>query len=166
MLQHYKAIIIGTSLTGKTTLIRYLRKISNLQTQEIDEELTKLNGGSYPQDDTYKNSILVPQIIAKVLEMENILFFTNAHYFTPSDLETARQKGFKIIQLFVDKKELKKRNRQRMQNEGYEDHSRWFDSMLEYQKEINDKKLVDKVIEANKPVEEIAKELITFLQQV
>lgn len=165
MQQQYKAIIIGTSLAGKTTLIRYLRKIGNLQIQEIDEELTQLNGGSYPKDDSYKNTVLAPQIKAKVLLNENILFFTNAHYFTSEDLETARQKGFKIVQLFVDKGELEKRNKRRMKNEGYDDHSQWFDSMLQYQKEIKDKGLVDKVIETNKPVEKVAHELISYTQQ-
>ena len=164
MQQQYKVIIIGTSLTGKTMLIRYLREKSNLQIQEIDEELTKLNGGSFPKDDNYKNTVLVPQVKAKVLLNENILFFTNAHYFTPEDLLTVRQKGFKIVQLFLNKEELEKRNKQRVQNEGYEDHSRWFDSMLKYQKEIKDKGLIDKVIETNKPVEEVAQELMTFLQ--
>ena len=165
-MQHpYKAIVIGTSLTGKTTLIDYLRKNGNQQIQEIDEELTQLNGGGFPKDDNYKNTVLAPQIKAKVLLNENVLFFTNAHYFTPEDLETAHQKGFKIVQLFVDKDELDKRNKQRMENEDYQDHSQWFNSMLEYQKEIIDKGLVDKVIETNKSVEEVAKELISFLQQ-
>ena len=76
---------------------------------------------------------------------------------------TKGSKGFKIVQLFLNKEELEKRNKQRVQNEGYEDHSQWFDSMLEYQKDIKDKGLVDKVINTNKPVEEAAQELITFL---
>ncbi len=163
-MQHYKAIIIGTSLTGKTTLIRHLRKTYNLQIQEIDEEIIRLNGGYWPKDDNYKNSVLVPQIKESVLLHDDILFFTNAHYFSVSDLETARQNGFKIIQLFVDKEELEKRNKSRMEKERYEDHSQWFDSMLGYQKEIKDKGLVDKVIGTNKPVEEIAQELTAFLQ--
>ena len=77
MQQQYRAIISGTSLTGKTTLIRYLRKLGNLQIQEIDEELVQLNGGSYPKDDNYKNTVLTPQIKAKVLMEEKILFFSN-----------------------------------------------------------------------------------------
>lgn len=165
-MQQYKAIIIGTSLTGKTTLIRYLRRKSNFHIQEIDEKLTQLNGGHWPKDDNYKNTVLVPQIKSKVLLNENILFFSNAHYFTPSDLQSAREKRFKIIQLFVNKEELEKRNKNRMGNEGYEDHSQWFDEMLQYQKEIKNNGLVDKVIETNRSVEEVAEELLTFLQKV
>jgi len=127
--------------------------------------LTRLNGGHYPKDENYKNAVLTPQIKSKVLLRNSILFFTNAHYFTPADLQTARHRGFKIVQLFVDKRELEKRNKHRMENEGYEDHSQWFDSMLQYQKEIHDEGFVDKVIETNKPIEEVAQELIAFLQQ-
>lgn len=161
-----KAIVVGTSLSGKTTLIKYLRKNTKLNVREIDEELTQLNGGHWPKDDNYKNTVLVPQIKENILSNDDILFFTNAHYFTSSDLVAAHQKGFKVVQLFVDKEELEKRNKNRMKNEGYEDHSQWFDSMLQYQKEIKNKGLVDKVIETNKLVEMIAQELITFLEQV
>lgn len=164
MEKNYKAIVIGTSLTGKSKLIRYLRETSNTQIQEIDEELTRLNGGSYPKDDNYKNTILAPQIKREILNRVNVLFFTNTHYFSEKDLEMFRNKGFKIIQLFVNKQEVEKRNKNRMDNEGYEDHSQWFDGMLGYQKEMREKGLVDKVIKTNKPVEEIAQELKSFMQ--
>ena len=164
MRKNYKALIIGVSLTGKSTLIRYLRKTNaSFPVQEIDEELERLNGGSYPKDDTYKNTILAPQIKNEILNKENILFFTNAHYFTFEDLEKARSKGFKIIQLSLDKVELERRNTYRMAHEGYEDHSHWLDAMLAYQKEISEKGLVDTVIETNKSVEKIAEEFLTSL---
>ena len=157
-----KLLIIGSSLTGKTTLIKYLRDIHNMKVQEIDEELNRLNGGSFPKDMAYKNNILVPKIKKEVLNKDKIIFFTTAHYFTSEDIKIARLIGFKIIQLFVKKDELEKRNKRRMKNEGYEDHSQWFDGMLQYQKEMKDKGLV---VEANKPVEDVAQELIAFLQQ-
>ena len=163
MRQQCKAIIIGTSLTGKTTLIKYLRKTSSLPIQEIDEELVQLNNGIYPKEDNYKNTVLVPQIKTKILASKSVLFFTNAHYFTPQDLQKARHKGFKIVQLFVGKEELERRNKKRMASEGYEDHSQWFDSMLEYQKEIKEQGLVDKTIKTDKLVKKIAQELVDFL---
>lgn len=164
MHEKYKVIIIGTSLTGKTTLIRFLRETTDLHIQEIDEEISKLNGGEWPKDMEYKNKIIIPPIIANVLAAKKIIFLTNTSYFSPKDLQIARDKGFKIIQLFVDKQELEKRNRQRMQNEGYEDHSQWFDSMLQYQKDIKEKGLVDGIINTDKPVEEIAEEFLNILR--
>ena len=56
-----KAIIIGASLSGKTTVIRELRKISKIPISEIDEKLTEMNGGTYPADSNYKNNILAPK---------------------------------------------------------------------------------------------------------
>lgn len=166
IINQYKAIIIGASLTGKTTLIKYLRNTTNLNIQEIDEDLTSLNNGSYPKDDNYKNTNLAPKIKALVLDKEKVLFFTNTHYFSSKELQSARQKGFKIIQIVIDKDELIKRNKQRVMHEGYENHSQWFDSMLKYQKEMKDKRLIDKVIKTNKPVEVIAQELIAFLDKL
>jgi len=164
-MQKYKAIIIGTSLTGKTTTITHLRKTTKLPLREIDEELTKANGGTFPHDHIYKDIVLVPAVKTQILASDNIIFFTNAQYFTIEDLQKARQKGLKIIQFFADKEVLLQRNKQRMRDEGYEDHSRWLDAMFAYQKEIKDKGLVDAVIETNKPVEDVAKELITVLNK-
>ena len=45
-----KSLIIGSSLTGKTTLVKYLRDNLNMEVQEIDEELNRLNGGKFPTD--------------------------------------------------------------------------------------------------------------------
>jgi len=160
-----KSLIIGSSLTGKTTLVKYLRDNLNMEVQEIDEELNRLNGGKFPTDMEYKNNVLVPKIKQEVLDKNKIIFFTNVHYFTPEDIVSARQRGFKIILLFVDREELEIRNKHRMENEGYEDQSHWLDGQLHYQKEIEDKKLIDIAIETNKPVEDIVQELVTFLQQ-
>lgn len=155
-----KIIVIGTSLSGKTTIVRYLRSATKLNISEIDEELTNLNGGQYPTDIYNKNDVLVPKIIEKILSLDNIIFFTNTDYFTVEVLKKAKNKGFKIFQLKLDFYELNKRNVIRIKDEGYEDLSRWFNDMLEYQQTVKDAGLVDKVIDANKSIKEIVKELL------
>ena len=135
-----KAIIIGTSLSGKTTLIRYLRSHTQLPLLEIDEELVRVNNGEYP----------------------NIVFFTNTDYFSVESLTEARAKGFKIIQLNLDADKMRERNESRIKNEGYDDLSQYFEGMVKYQAEIREKHLVDTVIDAEKPVEAIAEELLTM----
>lgn len=159
-----KSLIIGSSLAGKTTLIKFLRGNFNIEVQEIDEELNRLNGGTFPKDMEYKNNVLIPKIKQEVLNKDKIIFFANVHYFTPEDIVVARQRGFKIILLHVDRDELETRNKYRVKNEGYKDQSQWFNAQLQHQKEIIDKGLVDRVIETNRSVEDIAQELITFLQ--
>lgn len=158
-----KSIIIGTSLSGKTTLVRYLRDNTKLPVLEIDEELTRLNNGQYPTDNKLKHAVLAPQVVKDVLGRDNIVFFTNTDYFALDDLEAAREKGFKIIQLSLDLEELNKRNKFRVENEGYSDLGKWFGCMIEYQKTIKDKGLVDKIVDAKQTTEKVVEDLLQFL---
>ncbi|EKD58103.1 MAG: hypothetical protein ACD_57C00031G0011 [uncultured bacterium] len=158
-----KAIVIGTSLSGKTTLIRYLRRTSNLPLLEVDEELTRLNNGIYPIDDEYKHTVLAPQIIKNILSRDNVVFFSNTDYFTFEDIKVARYNNFQIIQLSLDLKELQNRNKSRVEKDGYSDLSQWLEGMVNYQIQLKKAWLVDKVIDANQSTEDIAKELIEYL---
>lgn len=158
-----KVIVIGISTTGKTTLVKYLRQHTKLRVSEIDEELTKLNHGKFPFDDNYRNEALGPQVVQKVLQSDNIIFFTNTDYFSINDLITAKNNGFKIIQLKLSTDDLKKRNAYRVKREGYEDHTHWFGGMLAYQEKIRNKKIVDKIINAHQLTKKIAEDLLTFL---
>lgn len=160
-----KAIIIGTSLSGKTTLVKYLHPQSNLSLLEMDDELARVNNGKYPEDVKYKHNVLAPQIIKDLLNLKKIVFFTNTDYFTGEDLKTAKDKGFKIIQLEVSLDELKRRNEIRVQKEGKDDWSRWFEGMLKSQRDIKEKGLVDKVIPMNQPIKDVARDLLTFLAE-
>ena len=157
--EQMKALVIGTSLSGKTTIIRHLRPKSTVPILEMDEELKILNKGEYPEDIEYKLKVLTPKIIDKILNRKNIIFFTNTDYFTIDDLLTAKKKGFKIIQLELDLDQLKKRNEYRVKKEGYEDLGKWFKGMLQYQEVLRNKGIVDKIIHADQPVENIVKEI-------
>lgn len=159
-----KAIIIGTSLSGKTTLVKYLHLQNNLPLLEMDDELSRINNGEYPDDVKYKHDVLAPQIIKNILNRREIVFFTNTDYFTDEDIKTAKDKGFKIIQLEASLDELKRRNKIRVQKEARDDWSRWFEGMLKYQKDIKEKGLVDNVLIMNQPTEDIARDLLTFLE--
>jgi tRNA A37 N6-isopentenylltransferase MiaA len=154
-----KIIVIGPSLSGKTTLTKELRKNNNLPISEMDEELTTLNGGEYPPNIDYKNDVLVPKIIRKILKQKEIIFFTNTNYFSEKDLKKAKNLGFKIIQLNVEYQELKKRNSKRVEDEKYEDLSLWLKGMLTYQKKILEKGLVDEVINGNQAISQIINQL-------
>ena len=158
-----KVIVIGPSLSGKTTVIRQLCLITEIPVFEMDEELTKLNKGSYPTESEYKQKALAPKVIDRILNKENIIFFTNTDYFSVDDLVTAKLKGFEIIQLVLDFEKLMKRNEQRVKNEGYEDLSKWFRGMLKYQEILREKGLVDKIIQADQPVTNIVKEILKTL---
>lgn len=158
-----RAIIIGSSLSGKTTLKNFLQSKIETPILEIDDELSRINGGKYPTDDNYKHQILAPKIIKEILNKDDIIFFTNTDYFTEDELKKAQKKGFKIIQLEVTLEDLKKRSEVRVKEEGRDDWSQWLEGMLKYQKEIKDKGLVDKVISMSQPIEKAKEELLAYL---
>lgn len=160
-----KVIIIGTSLSGKTTLIRLLRSQADFPISEMDEELTLINGGEYPADAKFKHEVLTPKVVKKIFDLEKIVFFTNTNYISIEDLSEAKKQGFKVIQLDLSLDELMRRNESRMKNEGYDDMGQWLEGMLQYQREIKKAGLVDKLIDANKSTELIAKELTDFIGQ-
>jgi hypothetical protein len=158
-----KVIVIGASTVGKSTLLKYLKGSTKLPIDESDDVLTAMNGGVYPEDNDYKMNVLAPKMIDDVLGRDEVIFFSNTHYFTEEDLKKAQERGFRIIQLVVDKEEMIKRNRYRKEFEGYDDLSKYFDDMISYQKEIYEKGLVDAVIDTNTSVEVIA---VEFLRQL
>ncbi len=154
-----KGIIIGASLSGKTTVVRYLRSNTSISVSEMDEELTKLNNGKYPTDVEHKHKSLAPKVIKDLLNREDVLFFTNTDYFLLDDLRKAKDKGFKIIQLELGLDELNTRNRNRKKKEGYDDLSEWFEGMVVYQEKIRNAGVVDIVIDASQSVKKISEEI-------
>ncbi len=160
----YKAIIIGTSLSGKTTVVRYLRQTTAYKVSEIDEELTTLNGGTFPMDANHKNKVLFPEILKNLSTQSEILFFTNAWYFEPKDLKKLKRDCFKILQLSTSMDILLARNKERIKT-GYEDMTKYLDDMLEYQKEIYDLGLVDSVIDAKQQIEKVTSDILQAIQE-
>lgn len=136
-----KAIIIGASTTGKSTLIKHLRENTDLVLDEMDDMLTRMNDGVYPKDGDYRHKVLEPRIVREVLDKDNIVFFTNTHIFSAKDLKQAHKVGFIIIQLLLPREKMKSRNRSRMEHEDYDDVSMYFKYMIEYQEEIRIREL-------------------------
>jgi predicted kinase len=158
-----KAIIIGPSLSGKTTVVRYLRENYDFSVSEIDEELSEINGGNFPKDTKKKHNVLAPKVIKQILTLPNILFFTNTDYFSDQQLTDAKKLGFTIVQLDLNLADLKKRNKYRMENEGYDDMNQWLKGMVEYQNQIFNKGIVDQRIDATQPTGKIVKDLLDYL---
>ena len=157
-----KIIVIGASTTGKSTLIRSLKEKISLPLFEMDEELKKLNGGIFPSDFDQKMH-LSALVISNILERSEVVFLTNTNYFTKDDLLLAQEKGFFVVQLVLPREEMEKRNRNRVENEGYDDLSRHFENMIHYQEEIQKDNLVDSVIETNNSMENIEKEFLALV---
>ncbi len=155
-----KILVIGPQLSGKTTLVRYLRQHTNLNASEIDEEILAANGGVWPSDNDYKDDVLIPEIYQKVAKQEHIIFFAN--YFYPlSQVEMFKDHGFTVVQLKLSYDEMLRRNHDRMEHEGYEDATPWLKGQLENHEEILAAGLIDKTIDATLPTAEITNQLLS-----
>lgn len=154
-----KGIVIGASLSGKTTVVKHLRSNTDISVLEMDEELTRLNNDKYPTSVKHKHESLAPKIIKDLLNKKDVLFFTNTDYFSLNDLRKAKDKGFKIVQLELSLDELDKRNKDRVKNEGYDDLNEWLEGMVIYQEKIRNAGVVDIIIDARVSVEKISERI-------
>ncbi len=158
-----KLLILGPQCSGKTTLKKYLSKHhSDLPVAEEDEMFTDLNGGEYPQDIEYKEKTLRPQLEDKIKQADNIIFLTS--YCSLPLLTELKSKGFKVVQLVLEKDEFQRRNEKRMREEGYADANTWAKEVFGFHQEVRDKGLIDLEIEADQPIEIVAQKLVNFLE--
>jgi len=160
-----KIIVIGASMSGKTTLVKYFRSNLDVLVTEVDEELTKINGGEFPSDIEKKTKVLFPLVAKDILTREKIVFFTNTDYFTINELRMAKEKGFKVIQLNLSAEKLLERNKNRVEKEGYEDLSKWVDGMLEYQEMLFKEGIVDRVVNADAKIDKIARDILGVIEE-
>jgi adenylate kinase family enzyme len=154
-----KLLVIGPQLSGKTTLARYLREHTDLNISEVDEEILAANDGTWPSDNEYKDKVLIPGIYQRMAQLDNTVFFAN--YFAPlSQAEAFRDAGFGVVLLELPYEEMLRRNKHRMEHEGYDDATQWLMGQLENHKEIREAGLVDQVINATLPTPQVAQLLI------
>lgn len=159
-------IIIGASTTGKTTIAKHLgQELPELPIQEADAILTNLNGGAYPQDTELKMKKLAPTMVKQVLAQPEIIFFTNTDYFTIQDLAAARNDSFRVVLLQLAKKKMLERNQQRVAEDGYDDLSSYFDSMLDYQQKIIDAEMVDQIVDCDQTIEKVVAQIKRIVTQ-
>jgi len=157
-MENYKLIILGPQCSGKTTLKKYLQEQDpRLPLVEEDEFFVELNGGEYPQDIEYKEKTLRPKLEDKIRQSDNLIFLTS--YCNPELLKELKSKGFKVVQLVLEIDEFNRRNEKRMKEQGYADANTWAKEVFDFHKEVIDKNLVDKQIDATLPIEEIAKNM-------
>jgi predicted ABC-type ATPase len=154
----YKIIVLAPSAGGKSTLMRYLRKYTDLHISETDEEVLKANSNIWPTDNNYKNQVLVPQTTEEIIKKEDIIFF--ASYIPTELIRKAKENGFRIIVINLTLEQLAERNKKRMNEENYDDATPWFKGQLDDYQRLSEEDLIDEKINGNQPVLQIAEEII------
>lgn len=157
-MKNHKVIILGPQCSGKTTIKRYLENNHSLNLIEEDELFTQLNDGEYPQDIEYKENILRPKLNQIISTSENMIYITS--YLDIELLKEFKSKGYKIIQLELDRKEFNLRNEKRMKEHGADDANVWADQIFDFHKRVKEQGFVDKGIDAGQSVENVAKEIV------
>ncbi len=159
-MQQTSAIIIGSPLVGKTTLVKYIRTHSPLKMMELDEEIIKENNGFWPKDEKRRTKLL-EQVTDKLLASNDFIFFTS--YFPKAGIQELKEKGILVIQLTLPLEELLRRNDQRMKENDEPSTEEYIHQNLEFQTEIKDEGFVDHIISANTTTENIAERIFKLL---
>lgn len=158
---NYKLILLAPSAGGKSTLMRYLREHTDLHVLETDEEVMKANNNVWPEDNSYKDQVLLPKITEEVIKQDNVLFI--ASYIPTNLIRKARQQGFKVIVLKITLEELQRRNAKRMDQESYEDANPWHKGQLEDYKRLSEEGLIDGTIDGHQSTSQIAEEIVKLI---
>lgn len=88
-----KNIVLAPSAGGKSTLMKYLREHTDFNVREMDEEVIRENDGKWPDDNNYKDQVLVPKIVNEILSENNVLYL--ASYVPEHLIIKARNTGLK-----------------------------------------------------------------------
>lgn len=141
--------------------MKYMREHTDFNILEMDEEVMRENGNKWPNDNIYKDQVLVPKIVRKILKEDDVLYLAS---YVPEDLLIqARTQGFKVLLLDVSMKELIRRNRERIDIEHYADASPWLQLQIDTFAKLKDRGLLDMVIDGNDSTKDIASAISNYV---
>jgi adenylate kinase family enzyme len=153
-----KLFIFGAQCAGKTTIVRSLATKTAMPIIEMDDEIMRLNNGVWPKDLKYKERVLDLQVYKLVTDIPNVIFLEN--HMSVEQTRKLKEAGFSVLLIEVRKDELLRRNRQRVQEEKYDDASKWIEMQLENIDELQKNHLIDSVIDGERPSDEVAQEIV------
>lgn len=155
-----KLIILAPSAGGKSTLLRYLRENTDLPVFEMDEEVMTANGNRWPDDNDYKDKVLVPKIVKGILDKPEAVYL--ASYVPEELLKKAQTNGFQIALINVSLDELIQRNKKRMEVENYADSTPWLQLQLDTFNKLDENGLIDSQIDGHQNTASIANDIIAL----
>ncbi len=98
-----KLVLLGLSGSGKSTVAPGLGRALGLELLEIDDETTRLNGGTWPKSEALIDA-LFERIVPRVLQMDAVLFVTS--WLDPEEITAFYEHGFAIVELHATFEEL------------------------------------------------------------
>lgn len=169
-MKDYKIILLGSQCSGKSTIISYLQKTTDLVCIDHDEEIKRKNDGVYPSDHQYVANEVQPAIEDNVLKMGKVIYSASFwglgkdRLIHDEKIELAIENGFSFVNLKTDKAVLLARNTDRVANAKYDDASGAFDWYQSVYDDMKNKNYFDLEIDTDQSVENITKELIAYIE--
>jgi hypothetical protein len=149
---------MGIACAGKTTLVRHLRACSTLHVADLDDEIARVNGGTWPDIPT-KNTVVLPKVLAEVGAMSDIVVFGSL----PLDrIQELRAAGFGTALLEVSEGELRRRHAVRLAEEGWT-NVEWFDHEQSLIRDLRAHDVFDHVIDGERTVASTADDIMALV---
>lgn len=154
-------VIYGAPAVGKTTLVAYLRNHSDLKIMELDEEIKKENKGVWPEPAEYRNREITPKVLERVAWEPGGVFVTSG--LNKQFISIIKNNGGKVALLYLSREKLIERNNKRMSEIGHDVLVQIEQNLLDQEK-LKKEVGFDYIIDANRPVDQIAGEVLKILK--
>jgi hypothetical protein len=158
-----KIFVFAVQCGGKTTLAKCLRGSTSHEVMEMDDEIMRLNGGSWPRDMQHKVTNLEPIVYDNASARHDVIFMDS--HLAAERATKLKESDFKILYVELSRDELTRRNKHRFDSGSQDDASRWIDMELKNAEELRDKGMFDYTINGEQPTEKIAEELLGYISK-
>jgi len=156
-----RLFVLGIACAGKTTLVRHLRAGSTLAVVDLDDEIGRVNGGTWPDIPT-KNNVVLPKVLAEVRAMPDVVLFGSLPVDRTQELRAA---GFVTALLDVSEAELRRRHAARLAEEGWT-NVQWFEHEQSVLRDLRAHDVFDHVIAGEGPVASIADDIMKLVRSL
>ena len=150
--------VLGAPCSGKTTIAGRLRG-TGIEVIDTDDEIVRLNGGSWP-DIEMKNERLLPLVLDAAVALDEVIVLNS--YLPLASTRQLRERGFSVALLDVSDAELRRRDAVRFAAEGWTNRE-WFDWHQEVIREHHDAGLIDHLIDGEQSPQRVAAALVALL---
>jgi hypothetical protein len=153
--------VVGISCAGKSTLTRRLRACSSLNVVDMDDEIARVNGGTWPDIPT-KNEVVLPKVLENLRAVPDVVLFGSLPVGRTQEL---REAGFCTALLAVSEAELRRRHAVRLDEEGWT-NVQWFEYEQSVLRDLRDHDVFDVVVDGEQTVAEVAGDILALVEDL
>jgi hypothetical protein len=154
-----RIFLLGAPCAGKTTIAGPLRA-AGVTTIDTDDEIVRLNGGSWP-DIEAKNERFLPMVIEAAARLAEVVLLNS--YMPVERTRQLRDQDFVVALLEVPEDELRRRDQIRLEAEGWTNRE-WFDWHQSVIREHRESNLIDHIIDGARASDEVTVDVLTLLR--